>query len=256
MPLNRRALSSFDFTRIWQILVLIDNPVIVDAFFLHHIQICVGRPCHIDVLQWNRECFLFRNVKLNSRFNVMTIDELTLCRPKVCAGFNVIFWCCRLRVFRFALQFTTEIFTPYGLLPPWSGFSELKDSSWHFCCTICYWECEFFFFLCDQYFFCFDFSEGKLRMRPGSLTLRCRQSGCLLSKFIPRSMRTQEISLVRLPCQIDEVLIDHVMMSDDTQSLLRMVLLVLWMVLRICLSWGFSHLPGGLGHFANSNSIP
>ena len=64
-------------------------------------------------------------------------------------------------------------------------------------------------------------------------TLRCRQSGCLLSKFLPRSMHTQEISLVRLLCHIDEVWIYHVMRSDDTQSLLRMVLLVLWMVLRI-----------------------
>ena len=41
--------------------------------------------------------------------------------------------------------------SPYGLIPPWSGFSEFVVSSWQFCCTICELENKFVFFLTDQY---------------------------------------------------------------------------------------------------------
>ena len=83
---------------IWQTPALTDVPIIVNASLLHHIQICVSRPHHIDALQWNGECFFFRHVKLNSRFNVITIDEVTLYRPKVSVCSDVIFWFCRLKL--------------------------------------------------------------------------------------------------------------------------------------------------------------
>ena len=114
--------------------------MIVNTFFLQHIQICTSSPAHINVFQWNRECFFFRHIGLNSWFNVMTMDEVTLKRPEVSPGFGVIFWFCRLRPFRFALKFSTETFAPCRLFPPWSGFSEFVVSSWQFCCTICYRE--------------------------------------------------------------------------------------------------------------------
>ena len=38
--------------------------------------------CYIYVFQWSRECFFFRHTELNSRFIAMTIDEVTLDRPK------------------------------------------------------------------------------------------------------------------------------------------------------------------------------
>ena len=66
---------------------------------------------------------------LNSRFVVMTIDEVTMDRREVGTGFSVICWFCRLRLSRFALKFSTEIFTPHGVLPPWSGFSKFVVSS-------------------------------------------------------------------------------------------------------------------------------
>ena len=60
------------FPRIWQASVRIDIPIIINAIFLHFVQISVSRPCYIHVFQWNRERFFFRHTQLNSRFIVMT----------------------------------------------------------------------------------------------------------------------------------------------------------------------------------------
>ena len=49
---------------------------------------------------------------------------------------------CRLRLCRFTLQFSTDIFALYGLFTPLSGFSEIIVPSRQFCCTFCYWENE------------------------------------------------------------------------------------------------------------------
>ena len=56
--------------------------------------------------------------------------------------------------------------------------------------------------------------------------------------------------------QIDEVLIDDVKISDATQPLPRMVLLISCMVPRIVSHWESSHLPRGRGRFADSHGIP
>ena len=47
----------------------------------------------------------------------MTIDEVTLDRPKVSTTFSVICRFCRLGLFRFALTFSTEISTPLQVVP-------------------------------------------------------------------------------------------------------------------------------------------
>ena len=108
--------------------------------FVQHIQMCVSSPGYISVFQWNRECFFFRHIELNFGFIVMAIEEITLKTPKVSSGFTVICWFCRLRLYRFALHFSTEIFTPYKMFPPFlSGFSKIVVSAWQFCCVIC-WE--------------------------------------------------------------------------------------------------------------------
>ena len=78
----------------------------------------------------------------------------------------------------------------------------------------------------------------------------------LLSKVSARQTHSQErYQLVRC-CQIDEFLIDLSLKSDDIQPLLQEELLALRMVLQIVFHTEFSHLPGSLGHFADSNSIP
>ena len=47
-------------------------------------------PSNIIVFQWKKSCFFLRHKELNSWFSVMTIDEVTLDRPEVGTGFNVI----------------------------------------------------------------------------------------------------------------------------------------------------------------------
>ena len=95
----------------------------------------------------------------------MTTNEDTLNQPVVSSGFRVIFWFCRLRSFRFVLMFSTEIFAPYVLLPPKSGFSELSIFSWQFCCTICFRKYEFFSILRYQHFFRIDSSWKNIWFR-------------------------------------------------------------------------------------------
>ena len=224
----------------------------------------IGNVSSLSTCSWTRGSMWWRKM------------EVTLDRPEIVQGFSTIllniwlstsqrfpdawrFWnscwvCfCRLKTFRFALKFSTEIFAPYGLFSPLSGFPEFVVSSWQFFCTICDWEYEVFSLvwsiLLVRWFF-----EGKFLMR--SSTLRCPQSGCLLSTSSPRSTNTRDTNLVILSSQIDEVLIDDVLISDATQPLPRMVLLMSWMVLRIVSHWESSHLPIGRGRFADSNSIP
>ena len=79
--LNRSALDPRVFAW-WKVTIY--------TFFLQHIQICEGGPCHINVFRWNRECFFFRHVELTSRFIVMSIDEVTSDRPEG-TGFSFIF---------------------------------------------------------------------------------------------------------------------------------------------------------------------
>ena len=63
----------------------------ISKFFFAACQICVRKPCYINVFQCNRECFFLRHVELKSGFIVMTMDEITLNRPQVSLGFSVIF---------------------------------------------------------------------------------------------------------------------------------------------------------------------
>ena len=168
-------------------LARIDIPVIINLLLLWPIQISMGRPDNINVFLWNGKCSFLRHTELNSWFSVMTIDEVTLNRPKIATGFSVICWFSRLRLFRFALKFSTEIFAPYRLFPPWSGHSEFVVSPWQFCCTICDWEYEFIIFLTDQHFFCFDSSRVNIWCVPTFPNLPRFLSRYLFSKVLSAS---------------------------------------------------------------------
>ena len=101
--------SCESFPGIWQTSVQIDIPVVINMLFLHDVQISTNGPGSINVFQWNGECFFLRHVELNSRFIVMTTDEVTLNPPEVGTGFSVIFWFCRLRISQFAFKFSTLV---------------------------------------------------------------------------------------------------------------------------------------------------
>ena len=112
--LGRFLFGSNEFSepcpRLWQISVLVDIPIIVNALLLHQVQFGVSGPSYINVPKWNRQSFFFRHMELNSRFIVMTINEVTLNRPEVSSGFRVICWFCRARLFRFAFKSSTSGF--------------------------------------------------------------------------------------------------------------------------------------------------
>ena len=73
----------------------INVPTIVDAAFLQHVQVCPCGPGHVNVIPWECECF-FPHVEVNSKFDVMTTDEVPFDWPKkIVPGFTVI----RYRVF-------------------------------------------------------------------------------------------------------------------------------------------------------------
>ena len=112
-------------------------------------------------------------------------------------------------------RFSTEICAPFCLFVPQSGFPEFVVSSWQFCCTICFWEYDFISLLWRWFF------EDKFLMRPTFPNLPDPQSECLLSKSPRRSIHTQGSHQVVLPCQIDEVLIDLALKSDDFRQLLQ-----------------------------------
>ena len=140
--------------------------------------------------------------------------------------------------------------------PPYSGFLEFVVSPWQFCCSICYCEYEFITFFVLSILLSRWFFVDKFLMHPTFPNLLNPQSEDLLSKFPPRSTHTQERSWVILSCIIHEFLIDLSPEWDDIQKLLEKKLLALWIVLQIVFHSEFSRLPGGLKHFANSNSIP
>ena len=186
--------------------VVVDIPTVINPFFVHYIQTRVSGPGYIIVVQWNRECFFFRHIELNSRFIKMTMTEVTLDRPKISTGFSVISWICRLRPFHFAEKFSTEIFAPYGLLRPWSVFSEFVVSSWQFCGNICDGENEFISFLWYQDFFRIDYTRIHVWcIYVGKFLNVCDQNISFPSS--PAINAYTRTFLVKLSCQIDEVLL-------------------------------------------------
>ena len=79
----------------------------------------------------------------------------------------------------------------------------------------------------------------------------------IFPSLIPPAIRhILERYLVRLSYQIDEVLLDLWLTSDNIRPLLPTKWLVLWMILHIAFHKEFSRLPGGLRHFADSSGIP
>ena len=180
----------------------------------------------------------------------MTIDEVTLDGPKIFAGFNVIFWFGRLRLFLFALKFSTETLTPHGLLPPWIV------SPWQFRCIFCQKKYKFSFSQSYQDFFRIKSSGINFwRFHVFQFFKVCYQNISFPHSPL-RSMHVPGIFPVRLPCQIDDVLLDLLLNSDSFRPLPETEWSVISMILRIVFHKECFRLPRGLGHFADRNSIP
>ena len=222
--------------RIWHAPVLVDIQIVVDALFLHHVQIIVSGSSYIDILQRDRECFFFRHIQLNSR---MTIDEVTMNRPKISACFNQssfgsVGWDSSDSPRRSPLS--PALLSVCSRLRVGSGNSQLPNN---FAVPSATGNLIFISSQKSRLLMRWSF-EGKSLKRPLSPVYAGPQSQHLLSRFHPRWMHTQGKCLVRLACQIDEVLIDLVLISDGIRPLLQTELLVLRMILRIAFHREFS----------------
>ena len=69
---------------------------------------------------------------MNSRFNMMTINEISLNRLTVISGFCVIFGFYRLKLFHIASRFSAEALSSYRRFPSQSGFLEFVVFSVNF----------------------------------------------------------------------------------------------------------------------------
>ena len=211
--------------------VRIDIPVIVHTFFLQHIQICVSRrspsarkvalEVHCDDDRWSHLGSTRSRHGLQRHLWILSVETLTDHHKVLC-------W--DLRSLR--------------LVPA----SEWVLGNRSLFLTIllkktCKWENEFVWSIF-------------LSRHPNFPNLPDLLSEYLLSKFSPRPTHSQEGFLVIFSYQIDEFLLDLSVKSNDVQQMLEKVLLALWMVLQIFFHMEFSRLPRGLGHFADSNSIP
>ena len=92
-------------------------------------------------------------------------------------------------------------------------------------------------------------------MRPSFPNLPHPQSEYLLSRLSHFSKRIQGISEVYFVTKLVELRLVSCSNRVIFQQMLQEELLVLQMVLRVACQREFSHLPGGLGRFADSNSI-
>ena len=99
----------------WQISIHVDISIVVNTFFLQHIQICVSR----GSTWWrqNEVSFPWQKSLCGLRRHLLFLSVGTL--PSF---LEVLLW---------------EIFTPDWMFPPWSGFSDSMISSKQFCCSIC-----------------------------------------------------------------------------------------------------------------------
>ena len=78
---------------VWHMSIHIDVPIIVNTTFLQHVLVCLCSSGHVNVFQWNWECFFRLHVELKWRFDVMTINEIPFHRLKIVSNFPVIRWC-------------------------------------------------------------------------------------------------------------------------------------------------------------------
>ena len=111
-------------------------PIIVFSAFLQHIQGRMCSPGHDNVSQWNWECFFFRYMELNSRFDVMTVNVISFDQPKIVTGF--------LSFEISSIGLDVSEFPCYGLIPYLCGISDTLISSRQHDCCISDWEYEMF----------------------------------------------------------------------------------------------------------------
>ena len=154
------------------------------------------------------------------------------------------------------VRFSAETLVPHGRLPPRGGLLEFVVSSWLFCWIICHRKNKFSIFLvCIRTSFALSLlgffsdasnfsnsSKSAIRMSPFQILAAIK---AYLRK-IPGSTFFPNWWIFAL--SLSEF--GRYSTSAPNGNL------VLWMIPKIFVHTGFSRLPGGHGHFADSTSIP
>ena len=140
--------------------------MVVDAAFLHNIQVYMSSSGDVNVFQWFCEWFFSRRVKFDSGFNVMAVQEFSWHGPKIISCFTgirtwVLRWW-RWRPFWFSKRISLT-FSSNWVLPYQGGCSQfLISSPTSFISPSSTGNLFFFIFFGKYYFlctesFCIDF---------------------------------------------------------------------------------------------------
>ena len=179
--------------RIRQISWSIDIPIIIDAAFLHNIQVCMRSSRDVNVFQWNWEWFFSRRVKFDSGFNVMAVYEVSWNGPKIIYPFmGIRKWvlkCWKKRPFWFSKKISLT-FSSNWMIPYQGGCSQFLISSRKFDSSICDWKNKLSIFFVKYYFLCIESFR---------VDFRCvhrfrRHKVCNQYVTLPNSPRVQSVS--------------------------------------------------------------
>ena len=106
-------------------------PKIIYAFFLAKRQICISNSGHVNILHGIGNDASF-GTQSNSRFNLMTIYEVSFNRPEVVAGFQRPLVSAGLRPIRVFVVLRKDL-----------HFQQIHAASKQYCRAVCDWEDQF-----------------------------------------------------------------------------------------------------------------
>ena len=129
-----------------------DIPIVINAAFLHIIQIRSCSSGDVNVFESNREWFFSRRVKFDSGFDVMAVYEVSWHGPKIIYRFTGI-WKWVLRWWKRPFWFSKKIpltFSSNWMLPVSRWVFPVPDLLQKFDSSICGWKNSIFF---EKYYF-------------------------------------------------------------------------------------------------------
>ena len=136
----------------------------------------------------------FWHIKLNSGFNVMTVDEISPYRPEIFSNCRFIFLVCRLRLFHFAMRVSPETLSlRFAPTSEWE-VPGIRSLFLTILPNHLPQEIQILHFFELSGLLSHSVFQDIFLMRPKFPTLQYQQSECLLSKFLPRSLHTPEKS--------------------------------------------------------------
>ena len=173
--------------------------------FLLDIQIRVSSSGYVNVLQWNKEWFFSRRVKLDSGFNVMAAYEVSWHGPEIIYRFTAIRkWV--VKWWKRPFWFYKEINVTFS--SNWSisyrgGCSQVLISSKKFNSSICGWKNKFSIFFGKYHLFRIESCRVDFRCVHRLQLLKVCDQYVTLPNSARVTMRIQGTIQARLSLQID-----------------------------------------------------